>query len=118
MPLGNKVMRTARANFALNFYQCGGFKVVNNAGFDTAAEALQVYKENPTDVVIICSSDDEYLELLPKIGKGLKQMGRLPKLVLAGHPGDKQEDYEEMGVEEFIYMGCNVYDILKGYVKL
>ncbi|MFY0675089.1 MAG: methylmalonyl-CoA mutase small subunit [Bacteroidia bacterium] len=117
MPLGNKSMRSARANFALNFYQCGGFEVINNAGFDSVETAIEAFKANPTGVLVICSSDAEYKELIPQIGKKLKQAGILPKLALAGYPGDKKEDYEDMGVEEFIYMGCNVFDILKAYVN-
>lgn len=118
MPLGNKAMRSARANFALNFYQCGGFEVINNAGFESVDEAIEAFKANPTQVIVICSSDQEYLDLIPQIGKALKKAGILPKLALAGHPGDKKEDYEDMGIEEFIYMGCNVYDTLKAYVNL
>ncbi|MGB0430145.1 MAG: methylmalonyl-CoA mutase family protein [Bacteroidia bacterium] len=115
MPLGNKAMRSARANFALNFYQCGGFEVINNAGFESVNEAIEAFEANPTQVIVICSSDQEYLDLIPQIGKALKKAGILPKLALAGHPGDKKEDYEDMGIEEFIYMGCNVYDTLKAY---
>jgi methylmalonyl-CoA mutase len=118
MPLGNKAMRSARANFALNFYQCGGFEVINNAGFESVNDAIEAFKANPTQVIVICSSDEEYMELIPQIGKALKKAGILPKLALAGHPGDKKEDYEDMGIEEFIYMGCNVYDTLKAYVNL
>lgn len=117
MPLGHKSMRTARANFALNFFQCGGYEVFNHPGFDTVEQAVSAFKAqaNAKTSVVICSSDAEYEALIPQIGKALKQAGSSPSLVLAGHPGEKREDYEDMGIEEFIHAGCNVYEILKGY---
>lgn len=117
MPLGNKSMRTARANFALNFFQCGGYQVHNHPGFETVEEAVEQFKQQKSTAAVICSSDAEYEALIPQIGKALKQSGLSPTLILAGYPGDKKEDYEDMGIEDFIYAGCNVYDILKGYVK-
>jgi len=117
MPLGNKSMRTARANFALNFFQCGGYKVHNHPGFDSVAEAVEQFKSQKSTAVVICSSNAEYEALIPQIGKALKQAGQSPTLILAGYPGDKKEDYEDMGIEDFIYAGANVYEVLKSYMK-
>jgi len=112
MPLGNRTMRTARANFALNLYQCGGFSVLDHPGFNSVTEAVDAFKTSGADTVVICSSDNEYEDLIPQVGRTLKKAGFTPKLVLAGHPKDKREDYEDMGIEEFIYAGCDIYTLL------
>ena len=55
----------ARANFALNFFGCAGFAIVQS---ETLAESA-------ADLVVLCSSDPEYLSL---------RQGRLPAHERAG----------------------------------
>lgn len=117
MALGNRAMRSARTNFALNFYGVAGLDIINPGGFDTVDEAMAHFTEQPGSTLVLCSSDDEYEALLPLVTKGLSKHRFRPEIVLAGHPGDKREDYEDMGVEGFIYMGCDLYEELKSIVK-
>lgn len=117
LPLGNKVMRSARANFAMNLYQCGGFEVVNNSGFNSVQEGIEAFKSNPTSVIVICSSDDEYSSLIPEITRNLKKTGKTPRLVLAGHPGENKDNFEDLGIEDFIYAGMNIYQTLQQYMS-
>ena len=48
---GDLKMRMARANFCLNFFGCAGFDVRNSD------------KIEPADLIVLCSSDPEYLSL-------------------------------------------------------
>ena len=116
LPIGHKSMRTARANFALNFYQCAGFDVRNSAGFDSMEAAMKEFAESQATDIVLCASDDAYLTLIPSLTSALKKLNRRPRLILAGHPRQLQEDYEELGIEAFIYAGCDVYSSLKNYL--
>lgn len=117
LAIGSKAARAARANFALNLFQCGGFEVINPSGFDTVQEGVSAFSDSKCNVLVICSSDDEYESLIPAITKELRKAGKNPKLVLAGNPREKKEDFEDMGIENFIYTGCNIYETLISHVQ-
>ena len=53
-------MRKARATFALNFFACAGFEVIDNLGFSSIEEGIKAAGNAKADIVVLCSSDDEY----------------------------------------------------------
>jgi methylmalonyl-CoA mutase len=55
-------MRQARAQFSCNFLACAGYEVVDNLGFDTVEEGVEAAMKAKADIVVLCSSDDEYAE--------------------------------------------------------
>ena len=59
---GNLAMRKARANFASNFFACAGIQVVDNPGFKTLDEGIAAAREVKPEILVICSSDEEYGE--------------------------------------------------------
>ncbi len=62
LTIGNLAMRQARAQFSCNFLACAGYKVIDNLGFKTVEEGVDAALEAKADIVVICSSDDEYAE--------------------------------------------------------
>ena len=67
LTIGNPAMRRARAQFSSNFFACAGYQVKDNNGFDTAAEGVKAALEAKADIIVICSSDDEYATVAPEI---------------------------------------------------
>jgi len=63
LTIGNLNMRKARAQFASNFFACAGFQVQDNNGFNSIEEGLAKAKEAKAEIVVLCSSDDEYTTL-------------------------------------------------------
>ena len=57
---GNLAMRKARAQFAGNFFGCAGFEIIDNLGFPNIEKGISAAKEAKPDIVVICSSDEEY----------------------------------------------------------
>ena len=55
-------MRQARAQFSCNFLACAGYKVIDNLGFPTVEEGVEAAMKAGADIVVLCSSDDEYAE--------------------------------------------------------
>ena len=111
---GNLAMRKARAGFALNFFGCAGYEIMDNAGFKTAEEGANAALAAKADIVVLCSSDEEYPELVNGVCAVLK--GKV-NITLAGHPGDNLETFKAAGVSEFIHVRSNLIDTLTTYQK-
>ncbi|MCQ2296454.1 MAG: methylmalonyl-CoA mutase family protein [Bacteroidales bacterium] len=113
---GNLAMRKARSGFATNFFGVAGYEIIDNAGFKSAEEGVKAALEAKADVVVLCSSDDEYAEITEQACKGLK--GNVKSIVLAGFPKEMVDTYKGYGVDEFIHVKTNVLDCLTKFQKL
>lgn len=114
LTIGNLAFRKARAQFACNFFAVAGFDVVDNNGFNTIEEGLNAAKDAQADIVVLCSSDDEYAEL----GVEFAHMTDDKMIaVLAGYPKDIIENLESNGMKNFIHMKSNILEDLKRYQK-
>lgn len=102
----------ARADFSKGFFEAGGFDVIYPSGFDSADEAVKAACDSGSKVIVICSTDDTYPELVPIITKGIKAKVTGAVIVLAGYPKDQVEQHKQSGVDEFIYLGADVVQIL------
>lgn len=109
LAIGNLAMRRARAQFSCNFFACAGFEVIDNVGFETIDEGLAAARGKGADIIVLCSSDDEYLEL----GKeAFPKIGPREVFVVAGAPAC-QGELEALGVRHFISVKSNLLDTLK-----
>ncbi len=111
LTIGSLNFRKARAQFACNFFAVAGYDVKDNNGFKTVEEGVAAAKEAGADIVVICSSDDEYVELAPA---ALDQLKDDAILVVAGAPKCTDE-LKAKGIENFIHVKSNVLEDLKGY---
>jgi methylmalonyl-CoA mutase len=87
---GDVKMRTARANFCLNFFGCAGFDVVQSE--DHAV---------PADLVVLCSSDPEY----PALAADVVPRVSAP-VIVAGNPKE-QAPLTAAGVQGFVHLGSD-----------
>lgn len=111
LTIGNLAMRQARAQFSCNFLACAGYKVIDNLGFKTVEEGVDAALEAKADIVVICSSDDEYAEYaIP----AFKYLNGRAMFVVAGAPAC-MDDLKAAGIENFIHVRCNVLETLKEY---
>ena len=111
LTIGNLAMRQARAQFSCNFLACAGYKVIDNLGFKTVEEGVDAALKANADIVVICSSDDEYAEYaIP----AFKYLNGRAMFVVAGAPAC-MDDLKAAGIENFIHVRCNVLETLKEY---
>ncbi|NDV65062.1 methylmalonyl-CoA mutase small subunit [Bacteroides sp. 224] len=111
LTIGNLAMRQARAQFACNFLACAGYEVVDNLGFPTVEEGVEAAMKAKADIVVLCSSDDEYAEYAVPAFKALN--GRA-MFIVAGAPANMDE-LKAAGIENFINVRSNVLETLKSY---
>ena len=111
LTIGNLAMRLARAQFSTNFFGCAGYEIIDNLGFKTVEEGVDAALAKGADIVVLCSSDDEYAELAPAAFKYLD--GRA-EFVVAGAPAC-MDDLKSVGINEFVHVRCNVLDTLKAF---
>ena len=111
LTIGNLAMRLARAQFSTNFFGCAGYEIIDNLGFDTVEAGVDAALEKGADIIVLCSSDDEYATLAPAAYKYLD--GRA-EFVVAGAPAC-MEELKAQGIENYVHVRCNVLDVLKAF---
>lgn len=111
LTFGNLAFCRARAQFSCNFFAVAGFEVIDNNRFATVEEGVKAAFAANADIVVACSSDEEYAEAVPQIKELL---GDKAVLVVAGEPSCKEELVSK-GIENFISVKSNVLETLKQY---
>ena len=111
LTIGNLAMRLALSQFSSNFFACAGYEIIDNLGFATVQEGVDAALAKEADVIVLCSSDDEYAELAPEAYKYLN--GRA-EFVVAGAPACS-EDLKAIGITNFVNVKSNVLETLKAF---
>ena len=111
LTMGNLAMRKARAQFSCNFFAVAGFEVIDNNGFATVEEGLAAARQAGAEIIVVCSSDEEYAEIVPALVPLLKKE---EILVVAGNPACRA-DLEPLGVTNFIHVRSNLLQELTQY---
>lgn len=114
LTIGSLAMRLARAQFSSNFFACSGYQVIDNLGFKTVAEGVEEARRQKADIIVLCSSDEEY-EVFGK--EAIDSTRGKEILVIAGAPACA-DDLKAQGVEHFIGVRSNVLETLKQFNSL
>jgi methylmalonyl-CoA mutase len=117
LTIGNAGMRKARATFATNFFGCAGYEIMDNAGFKSAEEGIKAALESKSDIIVLCSSDEEYATIAPVVCKGIKSVNNDAKIFVAGYPKEQVDMLKSNGVDDFIHMRTNVLEFLSDLQK-
>jgi methylmalonyl-CoA mutase len=100
---GDVKMRTARANFAMNFLGCAGFEIAES----------EEYSGSNADLVVLCSSDPEYLPFAQEVCSAVK----VP-VIVAGNPKEQIDALKAAGVQGFIHVACDAVETLTHWQDL
>ena len=118
LPVGNPAMASARQIFSRNFFGVAGFDIIENARFTDINKAVEVARNASADVIVICSSDDEYKDIAPRIAALSKEMIKGVHIVVAGNPVDSIEELRQAGIDDFIHIRSDLMSSLEQYQKL
>jgi methylmalonyl-CoA mutase len=117
LTIGNPGMRKARATFATNFFGCAGYAILDNAGFKSVEEGIKAALESNSEIIVLCSSDEEYAAIAPAACKGIKSVNKDAKIFVAGYPKEQVDLLKSNGVDDFIHMRTNVLEFLSDLQK-
>jgi len=104
--IGDVKMRGARSGFAANFFACAGFDIVTRRFAN-----VQEIAAADADLIVLCSSDAEYLALATEVIANLKKLGSAAQIIVAGNP-ESAEALCEAGVADFIHIRSNPIELL------
>ena len=111
LTIGDLVFSKARAQFSSNFFAVAGYEVIDNNAFESVEAGVKAALDTEADIVVICSSDEEYASIAPEVfsllnGKAI--------FVVAGAPACTEE-LKAIGIENFINVRTNLLESLTGY---
>jgi len=113
LTIGDLTMRKARAGFSSNFIGCLGYEIIDNIGFSSISEGLLAAKKAGANIVVLCSSDEEYATLIPDFASGIQK--ELPNVwpIIAGFPKDLIAIANEKGITDFIHLKRNLIEFME-----
>ena len=109
--IGRVADYTARATFAKNAFEAGGFENVAGAGGTDIADIADVFAASKATAAVICATDELYAEHAGTLATALKDKGAA-RIYLAGRGGNQEDALRNAGIDDFIYMGCDVLAVL------
>ena len=111
LTIGNLAMRLARSQFSSNFFACAGYQIIDNLGFETVQEGIDAAFEKEADIIVLCSSDDEYATYAPE---AFKLINGRKEFVVAGAPACTEE-LQAAGINNFVHVRSNVLETLQAF---
>jgi methylmalonyl-CoA mutase len=110
--IGDVRMRSARSQFAADFLACAGL----STSFQQFEHVEQI-AETDADVIVLCSSDAEYLPIAAELLPILRERGSHPNVIIAGNP-DTAVRLRDLGVFDFIHLRSSAVEVLASLQQL
>ncbi len=116
--MGPVTQHKARADFSTGFFEVGGFEVISNLGHSSVEEAADAALASGAHIVVICSTDKTYPDIVPPLAGKIKAARPEVKVVLAGKPASEYEQsYREAGMDDYIHIRSNCLQVLTNLQK-
>ena len=104
--IGDPKMRSARSQFVADFLACAGLAAQKHK-FDRAEQIALC----EADVIVLCSSDAEYLPIAAELMPILKEHRSPAKILIAGNP-ETAAQLGNIGIVDFIHLRSNAVEVL------
>ncbi|MEU0884043.1 methylmalonyl-CoA mutase family protein [Lentzea sp. NPDC005914] len=102
--LGPVSAHTARATFAANLFNAGGFATPNAGPTKTPEDVAEKFKQSGAKFAVVCGSDTSYADQAVVTVEALRKAGA-ERVLLAGKKSEAE-------VDGYVYMGCPALEIL------
>ena len=106
-----------RADWTSAFYQAGGFEVINDTDFESVDSLTQALSNSGAAVAVITSSDEAYAESAETLARAIKSVDASIYVILAGAPGESEQRWRDAGVDDFVNVRVNNYQMLERLMK-
>ncbi len=109
---GNLAMRKARAGFAYDFLGVGGYTMQEEKAHESAKSAAEASASSSSDIVVICSSDQDYLESASEFISTFRALNSSKVLILAGCAEGIIDKLKQSGLDTCIHMRSDILETL------
>jgi len=106
---GDVKMRAARSTFVSNFFACAGFEIATKQ-----LDGVDGIAADGADLVVLCSSDAEYLDMADALVSAFNAIGRETPVLVAGNP-ESAEHLRAAGVADFIHIRSIPIEVLTNW---
>jgi len=107
-----------RADWTAAFFEAAGFAVDGKRDFKSADDAVAALTESQAAIAVITSDDATYLETTESLAKAVKAAKPGIHLLLAGAPGENEAAWRAAGVDEFVNVRSNNYELNEQLLKI
>lgn len=99
----------ARADFSRSFFETASFEIIYpTIELNNIEDASIAALESNAEIITICSTDDNYINFVPKLVKTIKEKKKSSFIILAGYPKEQSQLYKQSGIDDFIFLGCDL----------
>jgi len=113
--LGSIPAHKVRSSWTQNLLAAVGIDTATNDGFVDAQALAAAWKDSAASLAVICGSDADYQTLLGPAVAALKKAG-CEVLLVAGRPGARETELREAGVQDFVFAGADVLQVMRRVV--
>ena len=106
-----------RADWTASFFEAAGFAIDGSRDFATAAEAVAALAASPAAIAVITSDDATYQESVAPLATAIKAARPGVTLLVAGAPGDHEAAWRAAGVDDFVNVRSNNYELNQQLLK-
>ncbi len=112
--IGKLAEHKPRTDFISNFFETGGFEVLKNNGYENIDEAINATADTSSNTAVICGKNESYEKHAVQIVEEVKKRRPDMKVFVAGKQASELEGkLQEAGVDGFIHVGTNCYQVLR-----
>jgi methylmalonyl-CoA mutase len=106
-----------RADWTAAFFEAAGFAIDGKRDFMSQNDALAALTESSATIAVITSDDTTYLETADALAKAVKAAKPAIHLLLAGAPGDQEAAWRAAGIDDFVNVRSNNYELNQQLLK-
>jgi methylmalonyl-CoA mutase len=107
-----------RADWTAAFFEAAGFAIDGKRDFKTIEDATAALTESTASIAVITSDDATYLETAEPLARTVKAAKPTIHLLLAGAPGDNESAWRAAGIDDFVNVRSNNYELNEQLLKI
>jgi methylmalonyl-CoA mutase len=106
-----------RADWTASFFEAAGFVIDGARDFPDAAAAVAALTASKAGIAVITSDDATYQEAVAPLAAAVKAARADVTLLVAGAPGDNEAAWRAAGVDDFVNVRSNNYELNEQLLK-
>ncbi|MCP4570990.1 MAG: methylmalonyl-CoA mutase [bacterium] len=110
--LGDVARYMPRLDFTRRFFESGGWEVLAEGFHEDAANSAAAAQAADAAACVLVGLDDSYVTMAVPTVEAIKALMPKVRILLAGAPGEREQELRDAGVDEFINLRSDALDVL------